>query len=148
MVSAIASFASLEALQVGPAGAGDLWGLQRARERAWVLEWGGAEGNAGTPNQSNRLLWPGLCPTLGWEEVELVSGDQPGYRAESHFGSLVTPERWGAFLSPPCSLVPPPPQKDASLQPPERLGASAEAFSWETEEGWLQWGNWGTRGQL
>lgn len=79
---AIASFASLEALQVGSDGTSDLWGASQGQREGYGA-WSGCScgGNAGTLNQSNRLLWPGLCPALGWEEVELVTRDQRGYPA-------------------------------------------------------------------
>lgn len=46
---AIASFASLEALQVGPNGAWDLWGLHRGREKGTVPGVGGVEGGMLAP---------------------------------------------------------------------------------------------------
>lgn len=46
---AIASFASLEALQVGPDGTGDLWGLHRGRGKGTVPGVGGVEGGMVAP---------------------------------------------------------------------------------------------------
>lgn len=64
---AIASFASLEALQVGPDRAGDLWGLRRGREEDTLSGMGGVEGGmlaprtraTGSSGQASAPPWGG-----------------------------------------------------------------------------------------
>lgn len=82
---AIASFASLEALQVGPDGAGDLWGLQRGGEKSMVPGVGGVEGGEcwhPKPEQPAPLAGSPPHPGVGGGRVSLQGPARlPGLRA-------------------------------------------------------------------
>lgn len=117
--------------------------------------WVELRGKVGTPNQSNRLLWPGLCPALGWEAVGPVSRDRR-WSVGSESWRPLGPGAAGGAWSPPdgrslpfsVDWSPTSSSAEGCLSPaPRAPGAPAEALG-EAEAGRLQRGRRGARGQL
>lgn len=101
---------------------GTFGGFRGAERRVWCLEWVELRGECWhpKPEQPAPLARPLPHPGVGGGRVSLQGPARlPGLKATLVAWSPL--ERSGAFLSPSTLVPPPPPQKDASLQPPERL---------------------------